>query len=163
MDNNVILRRIRFIFDYDDAKMIALFAAADVTVTRAQVSDWLKGDDHSDFKACSDTDLAVFLNGMINDRRGRREGEQPKPESRINNNLVLVKLRIALNMRAEDILETLALADFRVSKHELSSFFRKPGNKHYRVCQDQMLRNFLMGAQLKYRPKATPEEVAAQG
>ncbi|MCK5739315.1 DUF1456 family protein, partial [bacterium] len=58
---------------------------------------------------------------------------------------------IALNLKAEDMLEILALAGFRMSKHELSAFFRKAGHKHFRVCKDQILRNFLKGAQLKYR------------
>ena len=48
----------------------------------------------------------------------------------------------------------MALADFPLGKHELSAFFRKPDHKHYRVCQDQILRNFLKGVQLKYRAEA---------
>jgi uncharacterized protein YehS (DUF1456 family) len=47
--------------------------------------------------------------------------------------------------------EILELAEFRLSKHELSAFFRKPGHKHYRECKDQILRNFLQGMQIKYR------------
>ena len=68
-----------------------------------------------------------------------------------------MKLRIALNMKAEDIIETLEAADFRLSKHELSAFFRKPDNKHYRECKYQILRNFLMGVQLQLRPADTHE------
>jgi len=56
-------------------------------------------------------------------------------------------------MKAEDILDTLAFIDFRLSKHELNAFFRKPDNKHYRECKDQILRNFLMGAQRQLRPE----------
>ena len=66
--------------------------------------------------------------------------------------MIFMKLKIALNLKAEDVLEVLALADLRISKHELSAFFRKPDNKHYRECKDQILRNFLKGLQLKYRP-----------
>jgi uncharacterized protein YehS (DUF1456 family) len=62
-----------------------------------------------------------------------------------------MKLKIALNLKAEDVLGILELAEFRISKHELSAFFRKPGHKHYRECKDQILRNFLQGLQLKYR------------
>ena len=45
------MRRIRFIFDFSDSKMIELFALADEKVTRAQISDWLKKDDNPDFVA----------------------------------------------------------------------------------------------------------------
>jgi uncharacterized protein YehS (DUF1456 family) len=151
MTNNDILRRIRYIFDLSDSKMIAIFSMADYEATREQISDWLKKDDDPAFKECSDTQLAVFLNGWINDRRGKREGAQPEPEKRLTNNIVFMKLRIALNLKAEDILEIMALTNLCISKHELSAFFRKPGHKHYRECKDQILRNFLKGVQLKYR------------
>lgn len=151
MTNNDILRRIRYIFDISDSKMIAVFGLADCQVTREQISDWLKKDDDPAFKKCSDTQLAIFLNGMIVDRRGKKEGAQPRPEQRLTNNIIFRKLKISLDLKAEDILEILALSDMRISKHELSAFFRKPGHKHYRECNDQILRNFLNGMQLKYR------------
>lgn len=157
MTNNDILRRIRYAFDFKDSQMIAIFAAADQTVTRAQISDWLKKEEDPSFKKMVDTELALFLNGLINTKRGKREGEQPAPEKRLTNNMIFMKLRIALNMKAEDILETMEIANFIMSKHELSSFFRKPDNKHYRECKDQILRNFLMGLQRKHRPEDTNE------
>jgi uncharacterized protein YehS (DUF1456 family) len=67
------------------------------------------------------------------------------------NNIVFTKVKIALNLKAEEILELLASADMVISKHDLSALFRKPGHKHYRECKDQILRNFLRGLQLKYR------------
>lgn len=151
MTNNDILCRIRYIFDFNDSKMIAVFDSADHQVTRAQVSDWLKKEDDPAHQKCSDTQLAIFLNGLINDKRGRKEGTQLEPEKRLTNNIIFMKLKIALNLKAEDVLEIMALADFRISKHELSALFRKPGHKHYRECKDQILRNFLKGMQLKYR------------
>jgi uncharacterized protein YehS (DUF1456 family) len=151
--NNDILRRIRYTFDFNDSTMVDIFAAADHTVTKEQVVNWLKKEEHESFVEATDTDLAIFLNGLINTKRGKREGEQPAPEQRLTNNMVFMKLRIALNMKAEDILETLQVVDFRLSKHELSAFFRKPENKHYRECKDQILRNFLMGVQRQLRPE----------
>ena len=151
MTNNDVLRRIRYSFDLDDEKMMALFALAGHEVTREQVSAWLKKDEDPDFRSIGDTWLAIFLNGLIIARRGRKEDPQPEPEKRLNNNMIFRKLRIALNLQADDILEIMALADLRISKHELSAFFRKPGHKNYRECKDQVLRNFLQGVQIKYR------------
>ena len=152
MTNNDILRRIRYIFDFNDSKMIAIFSLADHQVTREQVSDWLKKDDDPAYQKCSDTHLAIFLNGLINDKRGKREGVQPEPEKHLNNNIIFMKLKIALNLKAEDVLEIMDLADLNISKHELSAFFRRPGHKHFRDCKNQILRNFLKGMQFKYRP-----------
>lgn len=151
MTNNDVLRRLRYTFDFNDNKMIKLFAAADASVSREQVSDWLKKDDDPEYKACSDTDLAIFLNGFINDKRGKREGAQPEPETKLTNNIIFRKLKIALDLKDDDVIELLKLANLRFSKHELSAFFRKPGHKHYRECKDQVLRNFLKGLQIKYR------------
>ena len=152
MTNNDILRRIRYIFDFDDSKMIAIFGLADHQVKRGLISDWLKKDDDPSYQECSDTKLAIFLNGLINDKRGKKDGPQHEPEKCLTNNIIFMKLKIALNLKAEDVLEIMDLANLRMSKHELSAFFRRPDHKHYRVCKDQILRNFLKGVQLKYRP-----------
>jgi uncharacterized protein YehS (DUF1456 family) len=151
MTNNDILRRLRYTFNCDDSKMISIFGLADHKVTREQICDWLKKEDDPANQACSDSQLVLFLNGLINDMRGKKEGPPAEPEKRITNNIVLVKLKIALNLQAEDILQILDLVDMHISKHELSAFFRKPGNKHYRACKDQILRNFLKGLQRQYR------------
>lgn len=154
MTNNDILRRIRFIFDFSDSQMMALFASGGFNASRELVSDWLKTDDKSEFKALRDLHLAIFLNGLINKNRGKREGEQSEPEKKLNNNIILRKLKIALDFKDEQILETMELAGFPLSKHELSAFFRKPGHNNYRECQSQVLRNFLKGLQVKLRGTA---------
>jgi uncharacterized protein YehS (DUF1456 family) len=152
VNNNDILRRLRYTFDFKDAAMVEIFAAADHAVTQEQIVNWLRKEDDTAYCAATDTELAIFLNGFINTRRGRREGDQPTPETRLSNNMILMKLKIALNLTSDDILQTLKAAEFCLSKHELSAFLRKPGNKHYRECRDQILRNFLMGLQRRFRP-----------
>lgn len=151
MNNNDVLRRIRYVFDFGDDKMIKLFAQAGCTVTREQVSDWLKKEDRDNFQALDDSLLATFLNGFINDRRGKKEGALPEPETRLTNNIILRKLKIALDLKDDDILSIMKLAGVSLSRHELSAFFRRAGHKHYRECKDQMLRNFLRGMQIRYR------------
>ena len=156
MTNNDILRRIRYIFDFNDTKMIAIFDRVEEAVTRERISDWLKKDDDPAYKSLSDTQLAIFLNGLIVEKRGKKEGPLPVPEKTLNNNIVFRKLKIALDLKNEDVLDILSLANLKISKHELSAFFRRQDHKHYRVCKDQILRNFLNGLQLKYRPDVKP-------
>ena len=152
MTNNDLIRQIRYTFDYSDDQMIQLFAMADLEVTRSQVSNWLKKEDHPTYLELTDNQLAYFLNGLINDKRGKKDGIPREPEKRLNNNIKLRKLKIALKMRDEDIIETMALAGLRIGKPELSAFFRAPNHRQYRQCKDQFLRNFLHGVQKKYRP-----------
>ncbi len=151
MTNNDVLRRLRYVFDYNDAKMVSLFKMGNKEVTRSEVSDWMKKDDDENCVELLDEVLAAFLNGMINDNRGVREGEPMPPETYLSNNAILMKLRIALELKSDDVLYCLETAGFKISKHELSAFFRKPEHKHYRQCKDQVLRYFLTGLQIKYR------------
>jgi len=130
--------------------MIEIFALADNQVTRAQISDWLKKDDDPAQLNLNDRNLAIFLNGLINYKRGKKEGTQAEAEKHLTNNIIFRKLKIALNLKDDDILGILSLAHFRISKHELSAFFRNPEQEQYRLCKDQILRNFLQGMQLKY-------------
>lgn len=151
MNNNDILRKLRYTFNFSDDKMIELFALADTKVTRAAVSDWMKKDEDPSFVQLLDKDLACFLNGLIIDKRGKKEGQAPVNEKSLNNNIIFRKIKIALNFQDDDILEVLDLVGFRFSKHELSAFFRNPTQSQFRPCKDQVLRNFMLGLQLKYR------------
>ncbi|SDD77994.1 Uncharacterized conserved protein YehS, DUF1456 family [Algoriphagus faecimaris] len=152
MSNNDILRILRYTFDFKDEEMISIFQQGGEAVDRATVSDWLKKEEDPEFKALFDKPLAAFLNGLITQKRGKKDGEEPVPEKSLNNNQILRKLKIALNYKDEDMLDVFGFRQFRISKHELSAFFRNPKQHQYRDCGDQVLRNFLMGLQLKLRP-----------
>ncbi|MCU0430598.1 MAG: DUF1456 family protein [Cytophagaceae bacterium] len=151
MNNNDILRRLRYTFELNDDHMMRLYALAQVEVTRAQISSWLKKEEDPDFKQLYDKELSPFLNGLIVDRRGKKEGVEIINEKSLNNNQILRKLKIALQLQDEDILSILSLTGFRFGKHELSALFRNPNQSQYRDCKDQVLRNFLLGLQLKFR------------
>ncbi|WP_428034798.1 DUF1456 family protein [Amphritea sp.] len=153
MTNNDILRRLRYTFDFSDTKMIGVFRHAELAVTRVQLTSWLKKEEESGYVRMPDVEMASFLNGLIIEKRGRQEGDQPVAEKRLNNNIIFRKLKIALNLTADDILAILKLAGVRLSKHELSALFRKQGHQNYRECQDQVLRNFLSGLQSQMRDK----------
>ena len=150
MTNNDILRRIGSMFDINETIMTEIFGLGDLQVTREQVVAWFRDDTDPTFQKCSDSQLASFLNGFIVYNRGKKEGAQPKSEQQITNNVIFQKLRIALDLQAEDILEILELSNIQISKHELSAIFRKPGHKHYRECKDNLLLGFLDGAQIMY-------------
>lgn len=151
MTNNDTLKKIRYTFDYSDSEMINLFKQGELEVTREQVSNWLKKEDDPDYKNIFDKQLAHFLNGFIVEKRGKRDGPQRPAEKSLTNNIILRKLKIALDLKDDDVIEILGIVDIRVSKHEISAFFRKPGQRQYRLCLDQFLRNFLMGMQKKYK------------
>ena len=147
-----LILALRYSLNVHDYGMIDIFALTGVTVSKEQVVAWLKKDEDEGYAPISDELMAGFLNGLIIQRRGAKDGAIPEPEQRLNHNIMLRKLKIAFDLKDDDIIALLQSADFRLSKHELSAFFRRPDHKHYRECQDQVLRYFLRGIQLKFRP-----------
>ncbi len=153
MTNNDILRRVRYLFDFSDSKMISLFKLVEHDVDKKDLSGWLKKEDDPLLIEITDKELAMFLNGLIIEKRGKREGPLPEAEDPLSNNMILQKLKIALNLKSDDILDLFNSINRKISKHELSAFFRKSDHKHYREFLDQYLRNFLSALQKKYKNK----------
>jgi uncharacterized protein YehS (DUF1456 family) len=71
----------------------------------------------------------------------------------MNNNDILKKIRVALKLKDRDIMDILKLADFEITKAQLSALFRNPEHKNFIECKNQILRKFLNGLIIKYRGK----------
>ena len=153
MDNNDILRRIRYALDINDSTMREIFSLCDYEIEEKTIISFLKKEDDEGFLVCSDTVMGYFLDGLIIHKRGKQENKTESPEKQIalNNNIILKKIRIALNFKEEDMLDAFKIADFKVSKSELTAVFRRPNHKNYKECGDQFIRNFLKGLALKIR------------
>ena len=96
--------------------------------------------------------LAPLLAGLVLHKRGRDESRPPLPvEKRLTNNIILKKLRVAFELRDDDLHEILRAADLPMTKAELNALFRSPEHKNYRACGDQLLRNFLRGLTQRQR------------
>lgn len=151
MTNNDVLRRLRYMFKFTDLKMIEIFKQCEYEVSISDVTLWLKKEEDPLQVEISDLELATFLNGLIIEKRGKREGPQPEAEVRLSNNMILRKMKIACDLKADDILDMCNAINKTIGKHELSAFFRKPDHRSYRPCMDQYLRNFFNALQLKLR------------
>lgn len=155
MRNNDILRRLRFALDISNNKMVEIFALGGYEVDHEKLLNFLKKEEEDGVVSLRDKWMGQFLDGFIIYKRGKKEGaedEAPrKPAETISNNDIFRKIKIALNLQSEDILDILKLADLEISKGELSAIFRRPDHKNYRECGDKYLRNFLKGLTIKYR------------
>lgn len=149
MINNDILRRISTLFNFNDEKICAVFALNNCTMSAEHLAQLFKEKDDSDYVELQDVELASFLNGLIDDQRGKKDGPQHQPEKELNNNLIFNKLKIALALKAVDVIEILELAQLSLSKYELSAFFRNANHKHYKNCSDPVLSAFLKGLKIK--------------
>lgn len=63
----------------------------------------------------------------------------------LTNNDILKKLRVALELKDDDVIKILSLVDFKITKSEINALYRRPDHENYRECGDQLLRNFLNG------------------
>lgn len=157
MINNDVVRAIRYMLDLSNGKVVELIHLADPgePVMKEDVQAMLKKDDESGYVECSNRRLILFLNGLVIHLRGNDESHPPRPpEKRVTNNLVLKKLRVAFELKDVDMHEILEAADFPVTKPELSALFRQPDHKNFRLCGDQLLRNFLKGLTMRVRGAA---------
>lgn len=150
MNNNEMIKRLRFILDIDDAALTECFTLAACPLTVENVSAFLKAEDDSSYQACSDEHMSRFLDGLIVFRRGPSKDGLRNPVA-LTNNLILKKVRIALELEARDLDNSFMLADCELSPHEISSLFRKPGTKHFVECSDHMLERFFSGLSLYFR------------
>ncbi len=160
--NNYYLRRLRYAFCMNDTSVLSIFRLVSYKLTATELKNYLVKEDAKDFVLLPDYLLVLFLDGFIQSKRDKREGELELSQSeriktaksvRLNNNLILNKIKIALGLKSDDLIELLSLADFRISKAEMSAFFRKSSHRNYRECGNQLLRNLLTGITLRYRDK----------
>jgi uncharacterized protein YehS (DUF1456 family) len=154
MIHNDVLRSVRYMLNLGDANLAALIGLGGVEVPTAEVSAFLKHEDEPGYQVCGDAIMASFLDGLIIYRRGRKESAAPRPvERNVTNNTVLKKLRVAFELREEDLITMMTDAGFKVSRPEMSALFRNPGHLNYRPCGDQFLRNFLKSLTARVRAR----------
>ena len=175
--NNDRLIRLRYALDIRDTDMVEIFKLGGAELTEEIVRKMLikskdtyrynnEVDDHDDHDEieekdenikCKNSMLESFLNGLIIFKRGKQEpkpGQSERPvlnNSENPNNIMLKKLKIALSLSSEDMLDILEQTGVIVTKGELSALFRKEGHKHYKECGDKYARNFLKGLAIKNR------------
>ena len=157
MNNNNRLVRIRYALDMKDSDMMDIMHLGGSDLSKEEVKALLKKVESEDSeneyeKVCDNETLERFLNGFIISKRGESSQKMPLELTNENvNNLLLKKMKIALSLKSEDILDVLNDAGVSISKSELSAVLRKEGHRNYKPCGDRYIRNFLKGLALTYR------------
>lgn len=171
MENNDILIRLRYALDIKNNDMVEIFKLGGVEVTKEEVLKILtKSTDSYDYDEDNDEDIAEnediikcnnrmfesFFNGLITFKRGKQDPKPGQPErpafsNESVNNILLKKVKIALALTSEEMIDILASAGVTITKGELSAILRKKGHKNYKECGDKYARNFLKGLAIRYR------------
>jgi uncharacterized protein YehS (DUF1456 family) len=146
MTHNDALRSLRHILNINDAKFSEIFALGGCVVSPAETSAYLESEEAPGYKECTHATMAHFLNGLVIFKRGRDSTKPSQPlEPHVTNNIILKKVRVAFQLKDEDLTKLFAKVGMTVSKTEMSAFFRSRDHRNYRNCGDQMLRNLLKG------------------
>lgn len=164
MTNNDILRRLRYALNFNNSTLIEIFKQSGHEIGPFEIDNLLKKEDENGYVECSRAVMELFLDGLVLYKRGRQDspsGQVRQVSEELTNNAILKKIRIALELKEEDMLAILKLAGVNISKSELSALFRREGQKNYKACGDQFLRNFLQGLTIRYRGDRSPDIAAA--
>lgn len=152
MVNNDVLRSVRYMLNINDKKIVEIIKLADLDIPLDEVGRFLLKDDDANYLRCDDQAMACFLDGLIYFKRGKDKDKPPmRWEFPITNNAILKKLKVAFELKEEDMHKMFALAGFKIGKHELTAFLRREDHSNYRPCGDQVLRYFLKGLTVKFR------------
>lgn len=148
MRTNDIFRKLVQSLSLTVEQVQAMFAASDIDLSEKDIANLLKTDYQPGFEAMPEYILIIFMNNLIDQKRGKKEDAQPEvveKHQKISNNDVLKKLRIAFNLHEQDVRDVLKLATIELTKSDLSALFRKPGHVHYKACDDGLVLDFIEG------------------
>jgi len=146
LKTNDILYKIQKALSLTQEEMIEAYKLADYKMAATHLDSLLKRRQDEDSKLCSYEELGVFLDGFVILKRG----PSPKKENNdeiveLTNNLILKKLRIALELKEAETEIIFSLGEAELSKQQLASLFRKEGHKNFKECSDELLMAFLDG------------------
>lgn len=163
MTNNDILIRLRYALDIKNVDMAEIFNLGGMSFSKEEVMNMLikvKEDEEApeNFVKVNNKMLEAFLNGFITFKRGPQKdadgnvaGPMPVTGKESANNMLLKKVKIALQLTSEDVLELLYEGGVTVSKGEIGAILRNTSHKNYKECGDRFARCFLKGLTMKYR------------
>lgn len=146
LGTNEILYRIKKALDLTEDEMLQAYALEAYEMSAEYLDSLLKRRQDKKFQLCSYEELGVFLDGLIILKRGPSP-KKPNDEEAVEltNNLILKKLRIALELKEAETEIIFGLADVELSKQQLAALFRKEEHKNFKKCSDELLMAFLEG------------------
>ena len=142
MTNNDLLRLISVSFDMDNKKLLSVFALGGLEISTAELESILS-QDQSKVREFPDIEFSSFLNGLITFKRGPSDKGVAKPDDKLTYNMIFKKIKIAMGLHNEDIIQILASVGIDLPEFELSAYLRRENHKNYRPIRAQLLRNFI--------------------
>lgn len=146
MNTNDILYKIQKALNLSLEEMMQAYKLEGYKISEEHLISLLKKRQDKAFKPCSYEELGTFLDGLVTLKRGpspHKDNDDSVIE--LTNNLILKKLRIALELKEPETEIIFGLGEENLSKQALKSLFRKEGHKNFKICSDTLLNAFLDG------------------
>ena len=146
MHINDILFKIKTALSLDNKTIIEAYALVGYEMSQDRLENILKKYQDKGYEEATYEELGLFLDGLVLLKRG--ENSTPKEENEVvelTNNLILKKLRVALELKEAQLVILFALAEVTITKRQIGSLFRKEGGKNFKPCSDELLLSFLEG------------------
>ena len=163
MTNNDILIRLRYALDIKNVDMVEMFKLGGAHVSKEELANMLvkvKEDEDApeNFIKVNNKLLEQFLNGFVTFKRGPQKDENGNVKPPVEatgkehaNNMLLKKVKIALGLTSDDLVDLLYEGGVTVSKGEMGAILRNPTHKNYKPCGDRFARCFIKGLTYKHR------------
>jgi uncharacterized protein YehS (DUF1456 family) len=146
LNTNDILYKIQKALNLSQKEMLKAYELEAYEMSASHLDTLLKKHQEKEFKKCSFEELGVFLDGLVTLKRGPSPKKSSDEEAvELTNNLILKKLRIAMELKEPETEIIFGLGEAELSKQELKSLFRKETHKNFKACSDELLNAFLDG------------------
>jgi len=146
ISTNEILFRIQKALNLSLEDIVEAYKLENYKMLEPHLKDILKRRQDAGFMLCSYEELGVFLDGLVALKRGPSPKKSNNDEAvELTNNLILKKLRIALELKEAETEIIFGLADIELTKQQLASLFRKETHKNFKPCSSELLMAFIEG------------------
>ena len=146
MQINDILFKIKTALSLDNEAIIKAYTLVEYEMSQERLTDILKKRQDKGYAEATYEELGLFLDGLILLKRGKPSTTKDEDEVfELTNNLILKKLRVALELKEAELVILFALAEVTITKRQIGSLFRKEGGKNFKACSDELLLSFLEG------------------
>ncbi len=146
MKINDILFKIKTALSLDNKTLLKAYALVEYEMSEERLENILKRHQAEGYEEATYEELGLFLDGLVILKRG--EPTTPSNDDEVfelTNNLILKKLRVAMELKEAELIIVFALAEVNITKRQIGSLFRKEGGKNFKVCSDELLLAFLDG------------------
>ncbi len=146
MQINDILFKLKTALSLDNKAFIEAYALADHEMTEERIDNILKRRQDEGYEDATYEELGIFLDGLVLLKRGPSDKEvNPDDAVELTNNLILKKVRVAMELKEAELVILFALGEVTITKRQIGSLFRKEGGKNFKECSDELLMAFLEG------------------